>query len=331
MRISIARCLVGIATLAGLTLGSNPLLAVEGGTSAYLMGSRDSFAGIVPGPGTYVGVDFITFSGDIAGVSLDGLPVRAKVDVDVNLIKLSATQVFDASIFGGTPAININVPILDVGIGFSPLTPAALAGTNLTDRTSGIGDITITPMVGWHSGNLHYSMALSIFAPVGDYNTATVDLTPPVGVDALSNGKNIWSFQPVFSVTHFDPTNGIELSAATSLLFSTKNSATNYQTAPAFTLEATAMQHLPNGFAFGATGYMYQQLSDDSGSGAAATRAALATNSLRAQAFGLGPIVTYSNKALGIPLNFKLKYYKEFAVEKRFESEIVWFNASASF
>lgn len=306
-------------------------MAVEGGTSAYLMGSRDSFAGIVPGPGTYVGVDFITFFGDIDGVSINGLPIRTEVGVDVNLVKLSATQVFDASIFGGTPAININVPILDAGINFDPLTPPALAGTNIDDSTSGIGDITITPMIGWHDGNLHYSVALSIFAPVGEYETATVDITPPVGVDALSNGKNIWSFQPVVSVTHFDPTSGLEFSAATSLLFSTKNSATNYQTAPAFTLEATAMQHLPNGLALGATGYMYQQIADDSGSGADGTRAALGADSLRAQAFALGPIATYSSDALGIPLSFKLKYYKEFAVKRRFESDIVWFNASASF
>ena len=304
-------------------------MAVEGGTSAYLMGSRDSFAGIVPGAGTYVGIDLITFSGTISGLSLGGLPIRADTDVDANLIKVSITHVFDSMLWGGTPAVNFNIPILDVGIDYVAVTPP-VTGRAVSDNTSGIGDITITPMLGWHRGNLHYSAGLSIFAPTGQYDTASVNLSP-LDVDVLSNGKNIWSLQPVLAVTHFDQTNGREFSAATSLLFAEKNDATEYQTAPAFTLEATAMQHLANGWAFGATGYWYEQLEDDSGQGAANTRAALGADSLRASALGLGPIVTYSSKLFGNPLSLKLKYFKEFDVERRFESDILWVNATMTF
>ncbi|MGI9363829.1 MAG: SphA family protein [Rhizobiaceae bacterium] len=330
---SIPRSLAALAALAGMTVAPQPLLAVEGGTSAYLLGSRDSFAGIVPGPGTYVGVDFVTFSGDITGVSLGGLPIRAEVEVDVNLVKFSATQVFEGSFWGGTPAININIPILHAGISFTPQPPfpPALTGRRLKDETSGFGDITITPMLGWHDDKLHYSAALSVFVPTGEYSTATVDIVPPVGIDALSNGKNVWSFQPVLSATHFDPESGLEFSAATSLLFSTINKATDYQTAPAFTLEASMLQHLPSGFAFGVTGYAYQQLADDSGSGAAGTRAALGATSLRAHALAVGPILTYSGKVGQQPVSFKFKYYKEFEVRRRFKSDVLWFNASTSF
>lgn len=304
-------------------------LAVEGGTSAYLLGSRDSFAGIVPGAGTYVGIDFITFSGTVSGLSLGGLPIRADTDLDVNLVKLSITRVFDRTLWGGTPAVNFNIPILDAGIDFVSQT-APLTGRAISDDTSGIGDITITPMVGWHRGNLHYSAGMSIFAPTGSYDNATVSVEP-FGVDILSNGKNIWSLQPVLAVTHFDQSNGREFSAATSLLFAEKNDATDYQTAPAFTLEATAMQHLANGWAFGATGYWYEQLEDDSGQGAANTRAALGADSLRASAMAVGPIVSYSSKLFGNPLSVKLKYYKEFNVERRFESDILWVNATMTF
>ena len=38
--------------LAALLLSSGDAIAVEGGTGAYLLGSRDSLAGIVPPPGT---------------------------------------------------------------------------------------------------------------------------------------------------------------------------------------------------------------------------------------------------------------------------------------
>ena len=164
----------GLTLTVGVSLAASQALAVEGGTSAYLLGSRDSFAGIVPGAGTYVGMDLITFSGDIAGLSLGGLPIEADTDVDVNLIKVSITHVFDTQLWGGTPALNLNIPILDASIGFQAVR-GPVAGANIDDETSGVGDITVTPMVGWHSGMLHYSAGLSIFAPTGDYSSlATV-------------------------------------------------------------------------------------------------------------------------------------------------------------
>lgn len=323
------RPLATLCITACFALAAPEAQALEGGTSAYLLGSRDSFAGIVPGAGTYVGLDLITFSGDISGLSLGGLPIEADTKVDVNLIKLSITHVFDTELWGGTPAFNLNIPILDASIGFQAVS-GPLTGSDISDDTSGVGDITLTPVLGWHSGMLHYSVGMSFFMPTGSYDTATVDV-PGRTIDALSNGKNVWSLQPVLAMTHFNPTTGREFSAATSLLFSEKNDATDYQTAPAFTLEATAMQHLPSGWAFGATGYWYEQLDDDSGSGAANTRAALGTDSLRARAFGLGPIISFSDEMFGNPVTFKLKYYKEFGVKNRFESDVLWFNATMTF
>ena len=312
-----------------LPLAAPQAIALEGGTSAYLLGSRDSLAGIVPPPGTYVGTDFITFSGDIEGLSLGGLPIRANTDVDVNLIKVSITHAFDAQLWGGTPALNVNIPILDASIGFEAVLPP-LAGQSISDDTSGFGDITITPLVGWHKGMLHYSAGMSIFVPTGSYNTASLDI-PGRSISALSNGKNVWSLQPVFAMTHLNPETGVEFSGATSILYSEKNDASDYQTAPAFTLEATAMQHLPSRWAFGATGYWYEQLDDDSGTGADITRAALDASSLRARAFGLGPNITFNDELFGNPLSLKLKYFQEFNVERRFESDILWFNATMTF
>ena len=46
---------------------------------------------------------------------------------------------------------------------------------------------------------------------------------------------------------------------------------------------------------------------------------------------GLGPIVTYSSKLFGNPLSLKLKYFREFDVERRFESDILWVNATMTF
>lgn len=319
------------AAIAALIAPAQTAFAVEGGTGAYLLGSRTTFAGIVPGPGTYVGLDLVHSNGHVDGFSLAGLPIRADSDLEVTFAKLSVTQVFDAQLWGGTPAFNLNIPyVFDAALTFTGQTPP-LVGVPVDDTTSGFGDITLTGLVGWHRGNLHYSAALSVFAPTGSYQTATINVRERT-IDALNTGKNIWSFQPVLAVTHFDPGTGLEFSGAASFLFSTKNTATDYQNAPALNLEAAILQHTRSGWAFGASGYVYSQIGDDSGTGAEQTKAFLGADSLRGQVFGIGPVVTYSGANLfGQDVSFQLKYFTEFEAKRRFESDTLWLNLAVTF
>lgn len=325
------RGLAYAASLIAFCGAATPVWAVEGGIGAYLLGSRDSFAGIVPGPGVYGAIDLVHTKGSVQGLSLAGLPIRADTELDLTFAKLSLTYVFDAQLWGGTPAVNINIPfVLDARLNFIGQTPP-IVGIPIEDTTSGVGDITLTSLVGWHRGKLHYSAAFSIFAPTGSYSTSSIDV-PNRTINALNTGKNIWSFQPVLSMTHFDPASGLEFSGAASLLFSTRNADTDYQNAPALNLEGTVMQHTRSGWAFGVSGYAYAQLADDSGSGATVTRAALGADSLRAQVFGLGPAISYSGASiLGKDTSFKLKYYTEFGAKRRFESDTLWLNMAVTF
>ena len=70
----------------------------------------------------------------MAGVSIGGLPIRAAVDLSVNLVRLGITQSFGAEILGGQPALNLTVPILDVSLGFAAITPP-LEGARLDAST----------------------------------------------------------------------------------------------------------------------------------------------------------------------------------------------------
>ena len=181
-----------------------------------------------------------------------------------------------------------------------------LAGARIDDSTSGIGDIALTPILCWNRGKLNYSAALSISAPTGNYDRASIDLVNRQ-IDTLSNGKNVWSFQPVLAATWFDPKSGLEVSGAASMLFSTPYDTTDNQTAPAIQLEGAIQQHTKSGWAFCLTGYHYQQTKDDSGSGADKTRTALGASSLKARVSGVGPILTYSGASIfGGQASFKL-------------------------
>ena len=136
----------------------------------------------------------------------------------------------------------------------------------VSDSQDGFGDIVITPLIGWHSGNWNYSGSLSIYAPTGEYSDAVI--RPRQGeYDVLSIGKNKWAFDPTFAVTWLDPTIGLEVDGALGITFSTINEATDYQTAPELHFEGAIGQHFKNGATLGLAGYIYQQLADDSGSG----------------------------------------------------------------
>jgi hypothetical protein len=317
-----------LATLAGLP--AKPAFAVEGGLGAYFLGTRDTFAGFVPEPGTYTNLTFDHVEGSVDGVSLAGLPIAADADLDLDLWRLAVTQVFDGQVFGGTPAVNVVVPFPVANLSFTAIRPP-LEGASIDDTLSSFGDISLTGLVGWHRGNLHYSTGLTIYAPTGDYETASINVQERT-VQVLNAGKNVWSFQPFFAATWFVPERGFEASGAISLLFSEENDATDYQTAPAIQLEGAVVQRFRSGWGVGLAGYTYQQLDDDSGAGAEFTRIALGASSLRAEVSGVGPLVTYEGGTLlGADASLKLKYTHEFAAKRRFESDILTAVISLSF
>jgi hypothetical protein len=311
-----------------VALSSGTAHALEGGTGAYLLGSRDSFAGIVPGPGTYVTNNSVFMNAKGPTLAISGIAV-VEPEVDLYINKLDIAHFFGGQILGGTPGIVFTVPYA-AGDLSGDLTAGGFAG-GFKDKDGGFSDPIITPVIGWHSGKLHYSASLSIFVPVGEYDDATVSLAPPSVDNVLNFGKNRWAFVPALSATYFDPATGVELSGSAGITFSTKNEATDWQTAPELNLEAAALQHLPNGVALGVSGYAYQQLGEDSGDGADNFKDLTDAESLEARVFGIGPIATYSTKISGAPFNFKLKYIHEFEARRRFEGDIFWGSINFSF
>ncbi len=70
-------------------------LAVEGGIETYLLGSRDSMAGVLPPAGSYWNNDFVFFNGRAPSLSAGGVVVTDP-EIDVFTYKFNFTHVFDA-------------------------------------------------------------------------------------------------------------------------------------------------------------------------------------------------------------------------------------------
>jgi hypothetical protein len=303
---------------------SHPSLAVEGGTGAYLPGSRDTMAGFAPPPGTYFTIDVFHLDSTAPFLPINGV-VLDEVTSSATVTKLNFTQSFQAPLWGGQPYVTVTIPYVNGSLSFAGELKNGYSG-GFTDDQSGMGDLTITPALGYHSGNNHWVYAASVFVPTGYYEPASFDI-PARQANVLSFGKNRWAITPTIAYTYLDMKTGLELSASGGITFSQKNPTTDYQTAPEILIEMAAMQHLKSGFAFGVTGYLYQQTADDSGSGADAVQNLTGAESLQASMQAMGPIISYNTKMGDTAVSMKLKYLQEFNAKRRFESN-VW---SASF
>lgn len=318
-----------VVCVALIASAGTQLHAVEGGIETYLLGSRDSFAGILPLPGTYFNNDFVSFSAQAPSFSAGGVTV-SDPDIDVFTYKLNLTHVFDAKWGSARLGLNINLPYVSADGDYSGELTSGFSGTLTDTGENNFGDLTVTPLLNWSKGNVHTMLALQFFLPTGHYETTQVDGAAR-SVDALNASKNRFAFDPTVSRTWFDPVTGWEFSGALGVTISAENNATDYQTAPEAHFEGTVMRHLPNKLAFGVTGYAYHQIGDDSGSGADALRATLDSDSLQARVFGLGPIVTWNTQVGEVPVSLKAKYTKEFGAKRRFESDKLWLTLGLAF
>lgn len=306
-----------------------PLHAVEGGIETYLLGSRDSFAGILPPAGSYFNNDFVFFSGQAPSLSAGGVTV-SDPDIDVFTYKFNFTHVFDARWGSARLGLNINLPYVSADGTYSGELTSGFSATLEDEGENNFGDLTVTPLFNWSKDKLHTTLALQFFLPTGHYRTTQVNGATR-SVDALNASKNRFAFDPTVAMTWFDPATGWEVSGALGVTISTENSATDYQTAPEAHFEGTVMRHFPNKVGFGVTGYAYQQLGDDSGAGADALRVTLGADSLQARVFGIGPIVTWNTTVGVVPVALKAKYTSEFGAKRRFESDKLWLTLGVVF
>ena len=303
--------------------------ALEGGLGAYLLGTRDTLAGVTPGPGLYITNNFYYLRGEAPQLSLGGLAVaNPKISLGIN--KVDIAYFFATQILGGTPGLILSVPYAGGTIRASG--EAGVFAGSIKDSNQGFVDLATTAILGWHQGEWHYSLSLTVFAPTAVYKNATVSLGPPVGADNLLNfSKNRFAFLPAASVTYLNTSNGIEVSGSLSLEVSTTNNATDWRTAPILNFETAVMQHLPHQFAVGLAGYASQQLGEDSGTGPDNFKAVVDAKSLTARVFALGPLATWRTKIGDTSFNFKLKYAHEFGARRRFESDIFTAAVGVSF
>lgn len=304
------------------TLSSMTLQAEEGAGGHYLPGATSSFVDTLPGKPAFVFANAFTYydgSADL-GKTLEfggllGLNANATCYADT----LFGVYQTPFELFGGHYAVAAAIPFVDLDVSATVIPPI---GPNFqkSDSDSGIGDIALYPfMISWTDGpDLKYDVRLGIYAPTGGYE-----------VGKLANtGRNYWTFEPSVSVSWLSTKIGTEATLFAGLDFNTENPDTNYKSGTSFHLDGTLAQHFPIGdlgiFGIGANGFLYQQISGDSGSGAT-------LGGFEGRTAGVGPVISFVTKVFGNDLATEIKWLPELSVDKRLKGDTIWFKMGMVF
>jgi hypothetical protein len=332
------RVAASVVAVAASTVLSTPngSLADEGGVSFWLPGFFGSLAAVPQVPGfsfaNIVYYNQVSAGGDVAfarQVPLGNISVNFNGNFNANLHASAepfylalpgytfATKVFgaQANVFLAIPYGRIQTSVdatatANLGLGG----PGFTVGRSLTETVSGFGDLLPMATLRWNFGVNNFMTYLTGNLTTGVYHSQSI-ANIGIGHNAIDGG---------FAYTYFDQKAGHEFSATLGFTYNFENEHTNYQNGIDMHLDWGASQFLTKQWQVGLVGYLYQQLSCDSGSGDH-------VGCFESRVVGIGPQVGYI-----IPISkewqgyINVKGYKEFAAEHRPDGWNAWLTFAIS-
>jgi hypothetical protein len=305
-------CVAGIATLGALAL-AEPAVAAEGGTSFYLLGSKTTMAGFLPGPGFYASLQNYGYSGsgNIAYES-GGVTVSGNVKATAYVALPTVLWVLNQDVLGGNLAFTLTTPYGGKSLNADALLTGPGGGvisTNFQKDNWDFGDPVVGATWGGKDGDLHYTLNALVNVPIGPWEKGN-----PINISF-----HRWAVDTTAALTYLDPKTGVELSGAAGFTFNGENPDTNYRTGTEFHLEAAAMLHVSRQLSFGLNGYMYDQISGDSGSGAV-------LGGFEGRVYAIGPALDFTFLVGKTPVVTSFRYFHEFGAKNRLEGDAGFIN-----
>ncbi|NVO15026.1 MAG: transporter [Rhodoplanes sp.] len=315
---------------ATLALGGASASADEGGVSFWLPGLFGSLAAAPQQPGFSLTSMYyhtsVSAGASVARareITIGRIPasisanVQAGLSADADLALVAPSYTFATPVLGGQATIGMmmvsgrNSVGVDALLNASALVgPFAVSGSRfdrVDSAVTGVGDLYPQFMMRWNAGVNNYLAYVTGDIPVGAYDPSRL-ANIGIGHGAVDGG---------FGYTYFNPATGHEFSAVAGLTYNFKNPDTQYQNGVDLHVDWGASQFLTKQLQIGLVGYLYQQISCDSGSG---DRVGCFESRVASVGAQIGYIVPMGE----VQGYLNLKAYKEFESENRPEGWNVW-------
>lgn len=281
--------------------------ADEAGVSFWLPGQYAAFAAEAGKPGLSFETAFYHATASAqrgATFDRDG-HIQLNMKSPSDFVMFTPTYTFDAKIFGGQPAFGMtalvgrNMTSVDATL-ISP-EGGTLSGSR-SDRVGGFGDLSPYATVKWNHEVHNIMVYASAGIPVGAYNT-----------DRLAAlGLGHWAVDGGGGYTYYNEKAGIEFSAVVGLTYNFINPYTQYRSGNDLHLDLSFSPYVSEIMHIGAVGYLYEQVSGDSGVGAV-------LGDFKSRVAGVGPQLGFFLPMGDREGYLNLRAYYEFAAEHRLE------------
>lgn len=275
-------CAFAIVLLGSVAVAPSDARADEGGVSFWLPGLFGSLSAVPQQqPGWNVATIYYHTSvsaGTDVGIAREFEARRIPVNLNASLNgSLNATAdlaivvptyVFATPVFGGQASAGFlgiygnqttNVTgTLSGGLGLPGGINIPFVRSNGAESSvDGFGDLYPQLALKWNMGVHNFMTYATGDIPVGAYDPNSL-ANIGIGHGAIDGGGGY---------TYFDPKTGHEFTAVGGFTYNFINPSTNYQNGIDFHLDMAASQFLSKQLFVGAVGYVYQQVTGDSGSG----------------------------------------------------------------
>lgn len=307
---SIDRLLLSCTVLVAAVGLSPTVRAGEGGTSHVMPGANATLVDLPPtSPGGFVKPMYINYRGDASARVPTAAGVVANLNADADTFVLGGGYGFEETVLGGAHySVAAFLPYTWLTISGDS---AALGGVQIQNKVSGLGDLTLVPvLLGWKSDNWQYDFLMPVYAPTGSYEVGRLGNT----------GLNYWTFDPIVGVAYSNAKTGLTGAAHLGYAINTENNATQYKSGNILHLDTAVQQLFPLGSGLANIGvevWYFQQLTCDSGAGAT-------LGCFKGRTAGIGPVLGYIQPIGNEKLLFELKWLPELDTQNRLKGDYLW-------
>ncbi len=287
-------------------------MADQGGVSFWLPGLFGSLASAPGEPGwSYAGI-YIHSSVKAGGNQqfAQGGEIRAGIDGDVDLVAFGPSYIFEEPVLGGQAALSLQW-ILGHAKGSVEATLTGPNGNEIsgerTDTLTSYGDLLPLGSIKWNEGVNNFMVYMTGDIPIGDYDAERL-ANLGLGHAAIDGG---------IGYTYFNPHAGTEFSITGGLTYNFENPDTDYQNGIDGHIDWAASIFPSESFHIGPVGYVFQQVTGDSGEGAT-------LGDFKSRVFGIGGQFGHFFPAGDMMGYLNIKGYHDFEAENRPEGWSVW-------